>query len=236
MKILCDVCEAAAARLFCAADEAALCLRCDEKVHGCNKLASRHMRLELAESRAVPHCDICENAPAFFFCGIDGASLCLQCDVDVHVGVKKSHERYLLTGQRVEHPTRKLTVKESIAVDIQAVNSDRTQQQQIIHHHHHHHHHHHDDALQAETIIIANSSGERKSSNVVGDKKDHLMLENNQPVSGMIDLNAQPRHLLSQASLPDKGDGEKAPTLTSSDDGVGVVPSLPSTALQVARR
>jgi hypothetical protein len=32
MKILCDVCEAAAARLFCAADEAALCLRCDEKV------------------------------------------------------------------------------------------------------------------------------------------------------------------------------------------------------------
>ncbi len=30
-----------------------------------------------------------------------------------------------------------------------------------------------------------------------------------------------------------QGDGEKAPTLTSSDDGVGV-PSLPSTALQVA--
>ncbi len=33
-----------------------------------------------------------------------------------------------------------------------------------------------------------------------------------------------------------QGDGEKPPTLTSSDDGVGVVPSLPSTALQVARR
>ncbi len=32
MKIICDVCEVAAARLFCAADEAALCLRCDEKV------------------------------------------------------------------------------------------------------------------------------------------------------------------------------------------------------------
>jgi hypothetical protein len=66
MKILCDVCEGAAARLFCAADEAALCLRCDEKVHGCNKLASRHVRLELAESRAVPRCDICENAPGTF--------------------------------------------------------------------------------------------------------------------------------------------------------------------------
>jgi hypothetical protein len=86
----------------------------------------------------------------------------------------------------LSHPTRKLTVKESIVVDIQArdFNSDRTQQQQIIHHHHH------DDALQAETIIITISSGERKNSNVVGDKKDHLMLENNQPISGMIDLDA----------------------------------------------
>lgn len=32
MRTLCDVCEAAPARLFCAADEAALCLKCDEKV------------------------------------------------------------------------------------------------------------------------------------------------------------------------------------------------------------
>jgi hypothetical protein len=36
------------------------------QVHGCNKLASRHVRLELAESRAVPRCDICENAPGTF--------------------------------------------------------------------------------------------------------------------------------------------------------------------------
>jgi len=43
--------------------------RVEAQVHGCNKLASRHMRLELAESRAVPHCDICENAPGtFVFC------------------------------------------------------------------------------------------------------------------------------------------------------------------------
>lgn len=108
MRTLCDVCEAAAARVFCAADEAALCPKCDEKVHGCNKLASRHVRLTLAEARAVPQCDICENAPAFFFCGIDGTSLCLQCDLNVHVGGKKTHERYLLMGQRVELPTIKL--------------------------------------------------------------------------------------------------------------------------------
>lgn len=106
MRTLCDVCEAAPAKVFCAADEAALCQECDEKVHSCNKLASRHLRLELAESRAVPRCDICENAPAFFYCGVDGTSLCLQCDMDVHIGGKKAHERYLLMGQRVEYPPR----------------------------------------------------------------------------------------------------------------------------------
>jgi hypothetical protein len=32
------------------------------KVHACNKLASRHVRLQLAEARAIPLCDICEKA------------------------------------------------------------------------------------------------------------------------------------------------------------------------------
>lgn len=32
MRTLCDVCESAAAIIFCAADEAALCRSCDEKV------------------------------------------------------------------------------------------------------------------------------------------------------------------------------------------------------------
>lgn len=104
MRTLCDVCESAAAILFCAADEAALCRACDEKVHMCNKLASRHVRVGLADPSDVPRCDICENAPAFFYCGIDGSSLCLQCDMIVHVGGKRTHGRYLLLRQRVEFP------------------------------------------------------------------------------------------------------------------------------------
>ncbi|GAB4837836.1 B-box zinc finger protein 19 [Ancistrocladus abbreviatus] len=104
MRTLCDVCESAAAKFFCAADEAALCHACDEKVHMCNKLASRHIRVGLADPSDVPECDICENAPAFFYCEIDGSSLCLQCDMVVHVGGKKTHRRYLLLRQRVEFP------------------------------------------------------------------------------------------------------------------------------------
>ncbi|XP_057501159.1 B-box zinc finger protein 19-like [Actinidia eriantha] len=104
MRTLCDVCESAAAILFCAADEAALCRSCDDKVHMCNKLASRHVRVGLASPSDIPRCDICENAPAFFYCEIDGTSLCLQCDMIVHVGGKRTHGRYLLMRQRVEFP------------------------------------------------------------------------------------------------------------------------------------
>lgn len=102
--MICDVCESATAILFCAADEAALCRSCDEKVHMCNKLASRHVRVGLAQPNKVPCCDICENAPAFFYCEVDGTSLCLQCDMIVHVGGKRTHSRYLLLRQRIEFP------------------------------------------------------------------------------------------------------------------------------------
>lgn len=73
----------------------------------CNKLASRHVRVGLADPSEVPRCDICENAPAFFYCEIDGSSLCLQCDMIVHVGGKRTHGRYLLLRQRVEFPCDK---------------------------------------------------------------------------------------------------------------------------------
>ncbi|KAK8950810.1 Zinc finger protein CONSTANS-LIKE 3 [Platanthera zijinensis] len=102
MRIICDVCESAPAVLFCAADEAALCRPCDDKVHTCNKLASRHVRVLLADPSEVSRCDICEISPAFFYCEIDGSSLCLQCDTIVHVGGKRTHSRYLLLRQRVE--------------------------------------------------------------------------------------------------------------------------------------
>ncbi|PNT65006.1 hypothetical protein BRADI_4g35950v3 [Brachypodium distachyon] len=104
MRTICDVCESAVAVLFCAADEAALCRSCDEKVHLCNKLASRHVRVGLADPNKLVRCDICENSPAFFYCDIDGTSLCLSCDMAVHVGGKRTHGRYLLLRQRVEFP------------------------------------------------------------------------------------------------------------------------------------
>ncbi|XP_044509340.1 B-box zinc finger protein 19-like isoform X2 [Mangifera indica] len=129
MRTLCDVCESAAAILFCAADEAALCRSCDEKVHMCNKLASRHVRVGLANPSDVPRCDICENAPGFFYCEIDGSSLCLQCDMTVHVGGKRTHGRYLLLRQRVEFPGDKLGRLEELA--LQTIDPSKVRRDQI---------------------------------------------------------------------------------------------------------
>ncbi|KAB5561382.1 hypothetical protein DKX38_006339 [Salix brachista] len=130
MRMLCDVCESGAAILFCAADEAALCRSCDEKVHICNKLASRHVRVGLAEPSDVPRCDICENAPAFFYCEIDGISLCLQCDMIVHVGGKRTHGRYLLLRQRVEFPGDKPVCTEEQGQQLLDHNETRRDQNQ----------------------------------------------------------------------------------------------------------
>ncbi|PSS21707.1 B-box zinc finger protein [Actinidia chinensis var. chinensis] len=131
MRTLCDVCESAAAILFCAADEAALCRSCDDKVHMCNKLASRHVRVGLASPSDVPRCDICENAPAFFYCEIDGTSLCLQCDMIVHVGGKRTHGRYLLMRQRVEFPGDKPSCIDELGPQPCEVGQIRREQNQL---------------------------------------------------------------------------------------------------------
>ncbi|XP_072963987.1 zinc finger protein CONSTANS-LIKE 4-like [Typha angustifolia] len=83
----CDSCRSAPARLFCRADAAYLCGTCDARVHGANKLASRHDR--------VPLCEVCEQAPAAVTCKADAAALCTTCDADIHAAnpLARRHER-----------------------------------------------------------------------------------------------------------------------------------------------
>ncbi|KAG2252748.1 hypothetical protein Bca4012_100339 [Brassica carinata] len=104
MKIQCNVCETAEAAVLCCADEAALCLACDEKVHAANKLAGKHQRVPLSvSSSSKPKCDICQEATGFFFCLQDRALLCRKCDVSIHTVNPhvSAHQRFLLTGIRV---------------------------------------------------------------------------------------------------------------------------------------
>ncbi|XVF04424.1 hypothetical protein REPUB_Repub05bG0081300 [Reevesia pubescens] len=104
MRIQCNVCEAAEAKVLCCADEAALCSACDEKVHAANKLASKHQRVPLSScSSQMPKCDICQETSGFFFCLQDRALLCRKCDVAIHTAnpYVSSHQRFLLTGVKV---------------------------------------------------------------------------------------------------------------------------------------
>ncbi|KAG9455998.1 hypothetical protein H6P81_000506 [Aristolochia fimbriata] len=84
----CDSCKSAAALLFCRADSAFLCIGCDVKVHGANKLASRHERVWM--------CEVCEQAPASVTCKADAAALCVTCDADIHSAnpLARRHERF----------------------------------------------------------------------------------------------------------------------------------------------
>ncbi|KAG1364100.1 zinc finger protein CONSTANS-LIKE 4 [Cocos nucifera] len=83
----CDSCKGSPALLFCRADTAYLCGTCDARVHGANKLASRHERVWM--------CEVCEQAPASVTCKADAAALCVSCDADIHSAnpLARRHER-----------------------------------------------------------------------------------------------------------------------------------------------
>ncbi|CAI9103709.1 OLC1v1002244C1 [Oldenlandia corymbosa var. corymbosa] len=181
MRTICDICENAAAAVFCAADEAALCPPCDEKVHMVNKLASRHVRVGLAEPSEVPRCDICENAPAFFYCDVDGSSLCMACDMMVHVGGKRTHGRYLLLRQRVQFPGDKSGRPDEVA--LQSSNPGETKMENH----------------QPPKILSGNENGRNNavfSVPMLGSETDGA----GKAESKFIDLNAKPRRTLGQAS------------------------------------
>lgn len=87
----CDACHVSSAVVYCRADAAYLCVSCDGKVHGANKLASRHERVWM--------CEVCEVAPAVVTCKADAASLCVACDTDIHSAnpLAQRHERVPVT-------------------------------------------------------------------------------------------------------------------------------------------
>lgn len=103
MRVQCDVCEKAVAQVVCCADEAALCLPCDFRVHAANKLASKHHRLRLLPNHPLPLCDICQEKGAFIFCLEDRALVCRKCDVCIHPAntLAAGHQRFLASGVRV---------------------------------------------------------------------------------------------------------------------------------------
>lgn len=114
MKIQCNACGAAEARVLCCADEAALCTACDEEVHAANKLAGKHQRVPLlsdggaapaaAAAPAVPKCDICQVAPSLplLSASIRAGNFASIVVLDVLIEYSQSAKRNYYVYQRSE--------------------------------------------------------------------------------------------------------------------------------------
>jgi hypothetical protein len=166
--------------------------------------------------------------------------------MDVHVGGKKAHERYLMMGQRVELPLRKPRFEDIADTDKQQAeqtNNPANDKKGVLqdqhhhhHYHHHHHHHHHDEEVRAGLPAPKPSCDEDDSNApaiaIAAGDEESLLLDDcqHQNQSRMIDLNSRPKHLLSQASVPDKTSDE--PLASSDDEDIGVVPELSFKAYQ----
>ncbi|KAG1371007.1 zinc finger protein CONSTANS-LIKE 13 [Cocos nucifera] len=80
----CDFCGEAKPLVYCQADDARLCLRCDRQVHAANSVCSRHPRSLL--------CDTCRAAAASIFCPSHRRLFCSNCDFDAHRGGGVAHQ------------------------------------------------------------------------------------------------------------------------------------------------
>lgn len=74
-QVACDMCHSARASIFCVADNARLCGRCDEQVHAVNELAARHVRSWL--------CDVCSDGPAAMCLPAERMTCCNACEVHI---------------------------------------------------------------------------------------------------------------------------------------------------------
>nr|ASJ80970.1 constans-like protein [Ginkgo biloba] len=91
MPKLCDGCQVSSSTLYCRAHGVYLCIVCDVKIHGGNKLSECHERVWL--------CEVCEQAPAVVTCKADAAALCVSCDTDIHSAnpLARRHDRVPVT-------------------------------------------------------------------------------------------------------------------------------------------
>lgn len=88
---LCDFCGDLRAVLYCRADSAKLCLKCDHKVHSTNQLFTKHTRSVL--------CDACDSSPSSIFCSTHCSVLCQNCDWESHrISQSTVHDRRPIEG------------------------------------------------------------------------------------------------------------------------------------------
>lgn len=78
---LCDICQESRATLYCSADNAVLCIDCDDEHHTRgNKLMQRHKRVSIAEKpKRFGNCQIHPESSVEFYCSSCMLPICVNC-------------------------------------------------------------------------------------------------------------------------------------------------------------
>lgn len=76
MGVVCDFCGVQGSLVHCEADDACLCLACDQNVHSANAISMRHSRAFL--------CQRCNSQGGVVRCKDENTWLCQTCDWTVH--------------------------------------------------------------------------------------------------------------------------------------------------------
>lgn len=96
-KVVCENCDQAPATVFCQADSANLCARCDENMHN-NKLAARHHRVALENGpQTFSYCRTHADKIVEFFCPTCSKPVCVHCKMVGHHSTGDSAKHKLIT-------------------------------------------------------------------------------------------------------------------------------------------
>ena len=78
---LCDICQESKASLYCSADNAVLCVDCDEEHHTRgNKLMQRHKRVGISEKpKRFGNCNFHPESNVEFYCSTCMLPICINC-------------------------------------------------------------------------------------------------------------------------------------------------------------
>ncbi|CAG9322258.1 unnamed protein product [Blepharisma stoltei] len=78
---ICDICQEAQAVVYCEADEASLCLDCDDDHHNRgNRLMQKHKRINISEKpKRFGNCPYHPDTKVEFFCTVCHVPVCVNC-------------------------------------------------------------------------------------------------------------------------------------------------------------
>ncbi|CAE7626717.1 BBX19 [Symbiodinium sp. CCMP2456] len=126
---LCDHCGLQAAMVYCEADDAIFCRPCDSRIHSANKLAARHIRVDINRRPNAPlgSCPDHAGSEADMYCTECKVPVCQHCrKLGSHSAGEAKKHRLVNLREAYQHALKASTVTaNSVLTDRQRVESQQ---------------------------------------------------------------------------------------------------------------